>query len=66
MSPLVTGSGRAAPQDPPFHCLNTILGKLQNIIRGSLHAIRSQHAARYLAEFEYRVSRRFDLPLLIE
>lgn len=64
--PLVTGSGREAAQHPAFHWVNTILGNLKNTIRGSLHAIRSQHARRYLAEFEYRFNRRFDLPSLIE
>ena len=31
-------------------------------LRGTYHAIRPKYAQRYLAEFEYRFNRRFDLP----
>jgi hypothetical protein len=33
---------------------------------GTLHAIRKKHVPRYLAEFEYRLNRRFDLPIMID
>ncbi len=32
---------------------------------GHTHAIRPKYAQRYLAEFEYRFNRRFDLPDII-
>ena len=32
---------------------------------GTYHAIRPKYAQRYLAEFEYRFNRRFDLPDII-
>jgi hypothetical protein len=41
-------------------------GNLKNILRGTQHAIREQHAPRYLAEIEYRFNHRFDLPAMIE
>lgn len=41
-------------------------GNLKNALRGTQHAIREQHAPRYLAEIEYRFSHRFDLPAMIE
>ena len=33
---------------------------------GTFHAIREKHLPRYLAEFEYRFNRRFDLPAMID
>ena len=53
-----------------FVCPNCGLGrscqltthKLQQCLRGTYHAIRPKYAQRYLAEFEYRFNRRFDLP----
>jgi hypothetical protein len=35
------------------------------VLRGTFHAVREKHAPRYLAEFEYRFNRRFDLPSMI-
>ena len=32
---------------------------------GSYHAIRGQHVPRYLAEFEYRFNRHYDLTAMI-
>ena len=65
-TPLITGSGRQAAQHPAFKWANTLLGNLKNALRGTYHAIRVQHVPRYLAEFEYRFNRRFDLPAMIE
>ena len=42
--------------------MNTILGNVKNALRGTYHAVRPKYAQRYLAEFEYRFNRRFDLP----
>ena len=65
-TPLITGSGRHAAQHPAFKWANTLLGNLKNALRGTYHAIREHHVPRYLAEFEYRFNRRFDLPAMIE
>jgi hypothetical protein len=40
-----------------------IYGRL--LITGTYHAIRGEHAPRYLAEFEYRFNRRYDLSAMI-
>lgn len=64
--PIRTGSGRQAAQHPAFHWANTLLGNLKNALRGTFHAVRKKHAPRYLAEFEYRFNRRFDLSRMIE
>ena len=45
--------------------VNTILGNIKSALRGTCHAIRPKYAQRYLAEFEYRFNRRFDLPDII-
>jgi hypothetical protein len=59
-------SGRRAAQHPAFKWGNTLLGNLKNALCGTCHAICEQHVPRYLAEFEYRFNRRFDLPAMIE
>ena len=60
--PMVTGSGKAVVERPEFRRVNTILGNIKNALRGTYHAVRPKYAQRYLAEFEYRFNRRFDLP----
>ena len=62
---VVVGSGRASVQRPEFRWVNTILGNIKSALRGTYHAIRPKYAQRYLAEFEYRFNRRFDLPDII-
>ena len=60
--PIVVGSGKAAVERPEFRWVNTILGNVKNALCGTYHAVRPKYAQRYLAEFEYRFNRRFDLP----
>ncbi|MCU7893349.1 MAG: transposase [Candidatus Thiodiazotropha sp. (ex Ustalcina ferruginea)] len=43
-----------------------MLGNIKNSLLGTFHAIREKHVPRYLAEFEYRFNRRFNLPEMIE
>lgn len=64
--PHITGSGRQAAQHPSFHWVNTMLGNIKNAIRGTYHAVAPKHVPRYLAEFEYRFNRRFDLASMVE
>jgi len=64
--PQVTGRGRQAAQHPNFHWVNTMLGNIKNAIRGTYHAVSPKHAPRYLAEFEYRFNRRFNLPSMVQ
>lgn len=63
---IVTGSGRASVENPAFNWVNTVLGNVKNAITGTMHAVSGAHAPRYLAEFEYRFNRRFDLPAMME
>ena len=63
--PHVMGSGKAAVNHPDFKWVNTILGNVKNAIKGTYHAIHIKHVPRYLAEFQYRFNRRFDLPSMI-
>jgi len=61
----ITGGGRASVENPAFNWINTLLGNVKNAITGTYHAIRGQHAPRYLTEFEYRFNRRYDLKAMI-
>jgi len=58
----VAGTGKKAAQHPKFRWVNTLLGNLKTALSGTYHAFDfSKYAARYLAEFQYRFNRRFDL-----
>lgn len=63
--PIVTGGGRSSAIHPSFHWVNTILGNLKNTVRGTYHAVQPKHASRYLAEFQYRFNRRYDLRAML-
>ena len=43
-----------------------MLGNVKNSITGTFHAISLEHVPRYLAEFEYRFNRRFELERMTE
>jgi hypothetical protein len=60
-----TGSGAAAARTPAFKWVNTALGNIKAAIVGTYRAICSKHVPRYLAEFEYRFNRRYDLAAMI-
>lgn len=62
---IVCGGGRAAVEEPEFYWVNTTLGNLKSTLRSSYHALSPKYAQRYLAEFQYRYNRRFDLSLFI-
>ncbi len=59
--------GRASRRivDPRFKWVNTCLANIKGAITGTCRAIRRQHAGRYLAAYEYRFNRRFDLPKMV-
>jgi transposase-like protein len=63
---IVTGGGKGCVQIEAFRWVNTLLGNVKNALTGTYHAIRKQHASRYLAEFEYRFNRRYDLPSMLD
>lgn len=62
---IVCGGGRASVEEPEFYWVNTVLGNLKSALRSTYHAVRRKHSQRYLAEFQYRFNRRFDLAALI-
>ena len=59
------GSHRQAVLEPSFHWVNTILGNLKNSLRGTYHVVHAKYCHRYLAEFQYRFNRRFDLSSMV-
>ena len=60
----ITGGGR--PEGVEFKWVNTGLGNTKGAITGTLRSIDARHTPRYLAAFEWRYNRRFDLPKNIE
>ena len=44
-----------------FRWVNTVLGNLKTAVAGTLKSVRRHYVFRYLAEFQYRFNRRFDL-----
>ena len=57
--PRVTGGGR--PRTGEFKWVNTALGNIKSAIVGTCRSCDIQHTARYLAAYEWRYNRRFDL-----
>jgi len=55
----MTGGGR--PEGLSFAWVNTGLGNVKSAIKGTLRSCDPQHTARYLAAFEWRFNRRYDL-----
>lgn len=62
---IVCGGGRASVEETEFTWVNTVLGNLKSALRSTYHSIKPKHAQRYLAEFEYRFNRRFDLTTIM-
>ena len=62
---IITGSGAAAARTPGFKWVNTVLGNIKAAIVGTYRAIDQKHVPRYLAEFEYRFNRRYDLAAMM-
>ena len=60
-----TGSGSRAAKTSVFKWVNTALGNIKAAITGTYRAISAKHVPRYLAEFEYRLNRRYDLAAMI-
>src|SRR5271166_2663962 len=57
--------GPRAAKSPAFKWVNTALGNIKAALVGTYRAVRSKHVPRYLAEFEYRFNRRYDLSAMI-
>ena len=61
---IKTGSGQSV-RTPAFKWVNTALGNIKSAITGTYRSVSSKHVPRYLAEFEYRFNRRYDLAAMI-
>jgi transposase-like protein len=61
---VVTGGGR--PKDQRFKWLNIALGNIKSAITGTCRSCDDRHSARYLAAYEWRFNRRFDLAKNVE
>jgi len=62
---IKTGSGPAAARTPAFKWVNTSLGNVKAALVGTYRAIHEKHVPRYLAAFEYRFNRRYDLAAML-
>ena len=50
----------------PFRWVNTFISNLKTAIRGTYHHFDfAKYRRRYLAQAQYRINRRFDLPSLV-
>jgi transposase-like protein len=63
--PMTTGGGPAAGRKPAFKWVNTALGNIKAAIVGTYRSVNSKHVPRYLAEFQYRFNRRYDLAAML-
>jgi transposase-like protein len=65
--PIVTGGGKQACEIPALKAVNTVLSNLKTGIAGTYHAFKfAKYAPRYLAEFQFRFNRRFDLASMMQ
>ena len=62
--PHVTGGGKQGCETPGLVWANTILGNVKRSLDGTYHAGAPHYWARYLAEFQYRFNRRYELAAL--
>lgn len=63
---IVTGGGKAAVKLAQFKAVNILLGNLKTAITGTYHAFDfAKYAHRYLAEFQFRFNRRFNMKTLL-
>ncbi len=62
---IKTGSGAPAACTPACNWVNTALGNIKAAYVGIYRAIDQKHVLRYLAEFEYRFNRRYDLTAMM-
>lgn len=61
----VCGGGRKAVENQTFKWVNTCLGNIKSALTGTYRHLDGKHAPRYLAEFQYRFNRRYDLKSMV-
>jgi ribosomal protein L37AE/L43A len=63
---IIHGTGKQSAQHPRFLAINTLLGNLKMWMNTTFRGFKTGHyAMRYMAEFQYRFNRRFDLAALM-
>lgn len=63
---IVNGTGKTAGSHPRFLAVNTTLGNLKTWMASTFKGFKLSHyTQRYLAEFQYRFNRRFDLRAIL-
>jgi ribosomal protein L37AE/L43A len=63
---IITRGGKASMKLPQFKAVNTLLGNLKTAITGTYHAFDfAKYAHRYLAEFQFRFNRRFNMKTIL-
>jgi len=63
---IVTGQGKASMQLRQFKAVKTLLGNPKTAVTGTYHAFDfAKYAHRYLAEFQFRFDRRFDMKAIL-
>jgi hypothetical protein len=63
---VVNGTGKTAGGHPRFLAVNTTLGNLKTWMASTFKGFKLSHyTRRYLAEFQYRFNRRFDLRAIL-
>ncbi len=63
---IVNSTGKSAGQHPRFLAVNTTLGNLKTWMASTFKGFKLSHyTQRYLAEFQYRFNRRFDLRAIL-
>ncbi len=63
---IVTGGGGPESMTlEAFTWVNTMIGNVKNAATGTYHAVSGKHLPRYLAEFNYRFNRRYDLAVML-
>ncbi len=63
--PIITGGGPESKTLDAFTWVNTMIGNVKNAATGTYHAVSGKHLPHYLAEFNYRFNRRYDLASML-
>ncbi len=66
MKHAVELADKGRPRNPLVKWVNTTLGNIKSAIVGTCRSFDGQHTDRYLAAFEWRFNRRFDLAANID
>ena len=64
-APVVAAQHGHSEKLPCFRWVNTVLGNVKTAIVGTLKSVAMRYVFRYLAEFQYRFNRRFQLPEML-